>query len=165
MPTIAAQPRRERGAGKPVCTTQLWYTEFMKHEKAIAQITRLLDSSDQETTNTSMRLPVALRDAAAVAVRALGVAPSTTALTTTALRAMLEAIVMQAVLDSHYQQYPQVRPDLAQLAMAAAELDGHPLADRPDLIREAADEIIRTRPDADADDVLLWAEARASASA
>ena len=45
----------------------------------------LLDSSEVETTNTSMRLPVALRDAATVAVRELGVAPSTTALTTTAL--------------------------------------------------------------------------------
>jgi hypothetical protein len=137
----------------------------MKPEEAVEQITRLLDSSDQGTTNTSMRLPVTLRDAAAVAVQALGVAPSTTALTAAALRAMLEAIVMQAVLDSHYQQYPHVRPDLAELAMAAAEIDGHPLACRPDLLREAADEIIRIRPDADADDVLLWAEARASASA
>lgn len=138
---------------------------FVKTEKAVEQISRLLDSPDPATANTSMRLPVALRDAAAVAVRELGVAPSTTALTATALRAMLEAIVMQAVLDEHYHQYPEARPGLGELATAAAELDGHPLAGRPDLLRQAADEITRTHPDADADDVLLWAEARASASA
>lgn len=137
----------------------------MGSEEAIEQITRLLDSSELETANTSMRLPVSLRDAAAVAVRELGVAPSTTALTATALRAMLEAVVMQAVLDAHYEQHPQARPSLAELAIAAAELDGHPLAAHPGLLREAADEITRTHPNADADDVLLWAEARASASA
>lgn len=137
----------------------------MGSEEAIEQIIRLLDSSQPETTNTSMRLPVALRDAATVAVRELGVAPSTTALTASALRAMLEAVVMQAVLDAHYEHYPQARPSLAELAIAAAELDGHPLAGQPGLLRKAADEITRIHPNADADDVLLWAEARASASA
>jgi hypothetical protein len=43
-----------------------------------------------------------------------------------------------------------------------AEIDGNPLADRPELIRQAADAVIKRRPDADADDVLLWAEALAS---
>lgn len=112
-----------------------------------------------------MRLPVAPRDAAAVAVRELGAAPSTTALAAEALRATLEAIVMQAVLDMHYAEHPDARPDLADLAVAAAELDGHPLASQPGLLRRAAAEIVRTRPDADADDVVLWAEARAAASA
>jgi hypothetical protein len=143
----------------------LWYGGLMRNEEAIEQITRLLDSSEVETTNTSMRLPVALRDAAIVAVRELGVAPSTTALTATALRAMLEAVVMQAVLDAHYEQHPLVRPSLAELAIAAAELDGHPMAGHPGLLRQAADEISRTHPKADADDVVLWAEARAIASA
>lgn len=112
-----------------------------------------------------MRLPVALRDAAAVAVRELGAAPSTTALAAEALWATLEAIVMQAALDMHYAEHPDARPDLADLAVAAAELDGHPLASQPGLLRRAAAEIVRTRPDADADDVVLWAEARAAASA
>ncbi len=133
--------------------------------EAAEQITRLLDSSDAETTNTSMRLPVALRDAAALAVRELGVAASTTALAAAALRAVLEAVVMQAVLDAHYEQHPTARPSLAELAIATAELDGHPLAAHPELLREAAAEITRTHPDADADDVLLWAEARACALA
>ena len=132
---------------------------------AVERISQLLGSDMGQTSNTSMRIPTALRDAAALAVRELGVAPSTTALTSAALRAALESVVMQAVLDAHYQQHPQARPDLAELALAAAELDGHPLVGRPELLREAAEEITRTHPDADADDVLLWAEARASASA
>ncbi len=137
----------------------------MHSEKAIEQLNRLLDSSDPETTNTSMRLPLALRDAAAVAVREFGVASSTTSLTVAALRTMLEAVAVQAVLDAHYKVHPQARPDLAELAVAAAELDGHPLAGRPELLRQAAETITKTHPDADADDVLLWAEALASVTA
>jgi hypothetical protein len=86
-------------------------------------------------------------------------------LAASALRVALEAIVMQAALDSHYAEHPGARPGLADLAIAAAELDGHLLADQPDLLRRAAAEIITRHPGADADDVLLWAEARAAASA
>jgi mannosylglycerate hydrolase len=79
--------------------------------------------------------------------------------------ARLEAIVMQAALDAHYKQHPEARPSLADLAIAAAELDGHPLATQPEELRRAADEIVQRHPDAEADDVLLWAEARAATSA
>jgi hypothetical protein len=137
----------------------------VKKVRAIDRITKLLDSPAEETTNTSMRLPTALREAAALAVRDLGAAPSTTALTSAALRAMLEAIVMQAVLDAHYEQHPESRPSLADLSIAAAELDAHPLAARPELLRRAATELVRNHPYADADDVLLWAEARTAAPA
>jgi hypothetical protein len=68
---------------------------------------------------------------------------------------------MQAVLDEHYRQHPESRPDLSDLAIAAAELDGNPLASEPELLRQAATEIAANHPDATADDVLLWAEARA----
>ena len=108
-----------------------------------------------------MRIPTALRDAAALAVRELGVAPSATALTAAALRATLEAVVMQAALDEHYGRHPQARPDLGDLAIAAAEIDGHPLAAEPERLRQAAAEIAGHHPDASPDDVLLWAEARA----
>ena len=124
------------------------------------RISQLLDSDMEPTANTSMRIPVALRDAAALAVRELGVAPSTTALTTAALRAALEAVVMQAVLDDHYRRYPGTRPDLGDLALAAAEIDGHPLATQPERIRRAAAEITARYPHAEPEDVLLWAEAR-----
>jgi hypothetical protein len=134
-------------------------------EQVIDRINELLDSSDPETVNTSMRIPGALRDAAALAVSALDIAPSTTVLTANALRAALEAAVMQAVLDRHYQEYPESRPTLADLAIAAAEIDGHPLADQPGLLRRSAAEVQQRHPGASPEDVLLWAEARTSAAA
>jgi hypothetical protein len=137
----------------------------MNSSAAIGRMSELLDAGGPETSNTSMRIPTALRDAAALAVKELGVAPSATALTTAALRATLEAVVMQAVLDEHYERHPGARPDLGDLAIAAAELDGHPLAAEPERLRRAAAEITAKHPDASPDDVLLWAEARGFAAA
>ena len=131
----------------------------------IDRINQLLDSTDPETVNTSMRIPTALREAAALAVKELGVAPSTTVLAANALRTMLEGVVMMAVLERHYEEYPEFRPTLADLAIAAAELDGHPLAQQPELIRRAAAEVERRHPDAYPEDVLLWAEALESVAA
>lgn len=133
----------------------------METAKAVEQISQLLARDTGETSNTSMRIPTALRDAAALAVKELCVASSATALTADALRTTLEAIVMQAALDDHYERFPGVRPDLGDLAVAAAELDGHPLAAEPERIRQAAAEISRRHPDASPEDVLVWAEARA----
>ena len=164
MNTAISMTGRRRGLAGRV--PHLCGTLFVvKTERVIERINELLDSSDPDTANTSMRLPTSLRDAAALAVNELGAAPSTTALTSAALRATMEAIVMQAALDAHYARHPKARPDLADLAIAAAELDGHPLADQPKLLHRAASEIARTHPDADADDVLLWGEAQAAASA
>lgn len=132
---------------------------------AIERIGALLDAGSAETSNTSMRLPNVLRDAAALAVTELGAASSTTALAISALESKLEAIVMQAALDDHYRRYPETRPDLGDLAIAAAELDGHPLAGEPDRLRQAAREIVRLHSDATEDDVLLWAEARGFSAA
>jgi hypothetical protein len=139
----------------------MWYSQGVEERAAIDRIGELLDVGTPETSNTSMRIPTALRDAAALAVRELGVAPSATALTTAALRATLEAVVIQAVLDDHYEHHPEARPDLGDLAVAAAELDGHPLAAEPERLRRAAAEIVVRHPGASPDDVLLWAEARA----
>jgi hypothetical protein len=77
------------------------------------------------------------------------------------LRATLEAAAMRAALDDHYAQYPEARPDLADIAIAAAEMDGNPLAADPQRIRRAAAEIVATHPDPEPEDILLWAEARA----
>ena len=114
-----------------------------------------------KTSNTSMRIPTALREAAALAAKELQAAPSATALTTMALRSALEAAVMRAALDEHYAQYPEARPDLADIAIATAELDGNPLAADPDRIRRAAAEIAAAHPHPEPAGVLLWAEARA----
>lgn len=132
---------------------------------SLDSIVELLAASGEETTNTSMRLPIALRDAAAIAVERLGAASSTTALTSEALRRSLEAIVVRAALDAHYEAHPGARPSLAEVALAAAEQDGDPLAQEPERIRTAAAEIVQVRSDADADDVLLWATATARAVA
>ena len=99
-----------------------------------------------KTSNTSMRIPTALREAAALAANELKAAPSATALTTMALRSALEAAVMRAALDEHYAQYPEARPDLADIAIATAELEGNPLAADPDRIRRAAAEIAAAHP-------------------
>jgi hypothetical protein len=132
----------------------------MTREEAIDRINELLGSTDPETVNTSMRIPKALREAAALAVDELGVAPSTTVMTANALRSLLEARVGLAVLELHFEQYPEARPTLADLAVVAAEWDDNPLAQRPELIRKYAEEIVQRHPGAEPEDVLLWAEAR-----
>jgi hypothetical protein len=132
----------------------------MTAEEAIERINELLSSTDPETANTSMRIPKALREAAAIAVSELDVAPSTTILTANALRMFLEGTVVLAALELHYEEYPEARPTLAELAVVAAEWDDNPLAQRPELLRRYAEEIVQRHPDAEPEDVLLWAEAR-----
>ena len=127
------------------------------------RINVLLDTDDESTVNTSMRLPVALRDAAALAVDQLQAAASTTTLTATALRAAIETAVMEAALEAHYAQHPGARPTLAEVALALAAQDGSPLADQPERLAQAAAEVLARHPEADADDVLMWAEAQQAA--
>jgi len=129
-------------------------------EEAIDRINELLDSTDPDTVNTSMRIPKALREAAALAVSELGVAPSATVLAANALRMLLEGTVVLAALDLHFEKYPEARPSLADLAIALAEIEGSPLTQQPDLLLRSAAEIQRRHPHAEPQDVLLWAEAR-----
>lgn len=137
-----------------------WYVAAVALHDVLDQIIDLLDGGDDSTVNTSMRLPAALRDAAALAVDHLGVAESTTALTATALRSALETVVMGAGLEDHYRRHPGTRPTLAETALALAAQDGSPLAGRPEIVERAAVAVAAHHPDADADDVLLWAEAQ-----
>jgi hypothetical protein len=130
---------------------------------ALAQLLDLLDTSDDETVGTSVRMPLALRDAAVLAAK-MGLAESTTDLTVRGLRDLLEAVAQRALLDAHYRAHPLARPDLAEIAQAAAEMDGNPLAERPDLLRQAAAEIGAIREHASADDVLLYAAGLAAAA-
>jgi hypothetical protein len=132
----------------------------MTTEEALDRINELLGSTDPETVNTSMRIPKPLREAAALAVSELGVAPSTTILAANALRMFLQGTVALAALELHFEQYPEARPTLAELAVVAAEWDENPLAQRPELLRRYAEEIVQRHPGAEPEDVLLWAEAR-----
>jgi hypothetical protein len=138
----------------------MWYNWPMASDQILEQISALLASEDDSTVNTSMRLPAKLREAAALATEHLGVAPSTTAYTAQLLRSDIEASLLAAVLEAHYEDVPSDRPSLAEIALGVAEIDGNPLAHRPDLITRAAEEIVATRPQATPDDVLLWAEAQ-----
>jgi hypothetical protein len=116
----------------------------------------LLDSVDAETVGTSVRLPANLRDAAALAAD-MGLTASTTEVTVRGLRDALEAFAQRAVLDAHYRSHPGVQPDLAEIALAAAEIDGSPLAGRSDLVRRAAVEVAALKDAPTPDDVLLYA--------
>jgi hypothetical protein len=129
------------------------------------ELNRLLDADGAETVNTSMRLSVSLRDAAALAVEHFGVAPSATTLAAAALRQSLETLAMETALRLHYREHPEARPSLAEIAHALAMQDGSPLAERPDLLAAAAAAVVKHRPAADADDVLLWAQAQLAVSA
>ena len=135
----------------------MWYTSWMDRAAAIDHIVGLLEGPDEPTANTSMRLPDNLRKAAALAVGALGMAPSTTLFTAEALRGELEHVAFRAALDEHYAEHPQVRPTLAELALAMALVDGSDLAEDPGALERAATAVQSWKPDADADDVLTWA--------
>jgi hypothetical protein len=124
---------------------------------AIDEINELLDAPETTTTNTSMRLPDTLRKAAAIAVGALDMAPSATTFTAEALRAELEHFVFRAALEAHYDEHPEMRPTLADLAKAVAAMEGSDLADDPGAIERAAVAILEWRPDAGPDDVLAFA--------
>lgn len=80
------------------------------------------------------------------------------------MRDTLEAFTQRAVLDAHYRDHPEARPDLAEVALAAAEIDGNPFAARPELIRRAAKEIRAIKDDPAPDDVLLYAAGLAAAA-
>lgn len=72
---------------------------------------------------------------------------------------------MRAALDEHYQQHPDARPSLTEVALAMAEQTGSPLAQHPAALTSATEQILARHPDADAHDVLLWAEAQLMMSA
>ena len=85
--------------------------------------------------------------------------------TVRAVRDRLETFAQRKALTAHYHRHPTARPSLAELALAAAELDGDPLANEPALLRRAADEVVKVKADATSDDVLVWAAALRSVHA
>lgn len=99
-----------------------------------------LDSveSDLGTVTTSVRLPSGLRDALRIAVE-VGAIESITTGITDSLRQTLEDVALRLVLDGHYEQHPEDRPSLADLAFAEAQLAGNFLAEQPERLARAAD--------------------------
>jgi hypothetical protein len=133
-------------------------------DRRLGQLIDLLDRTGAETAGMSIRLPANLRDAAALASE-MGFAESTTELTVRGIRDALDACAQRAILDEHYRSHPEVGPDLAEIALAAAELDGNALASRPDVIGRAAEDVMSLRNDPTPYDVLLYAAGVAAASA
>lgn len=70
---------------------------------------------------------------AAKTVVALGLAESVSALTGTALHAELRRLAFRAVLDAHYDQRPDDRPHIAEVALFLAKARKLPFAGRADL--------------------------------
>ncbi len=132
----------------------------MDRLEAHQQLVRLLDSVNEETVNTSVRFPVCLREAAGIAAKHLGIAPSTSALTVEALRRLLEQTAFDVGLDLFFEASPASRPSLAEVSCALAVLEGWEFAGRDEEITKAADEVRSRHSDADARDVLLWLEAQ-----
>ncbi|MDT7580766.1 MAG: hypothetical protein QOK35_2030 [Pseudonocardiales bacterium] len=73
------------------------------------------------------------------------------------------AVANRAVLDQHYREHPDARPGRWEVALATAELTGHPLAARPELLRRAADELVRIVDNPTPDEVLAYASGLAAA--
>lgn len=132
-------------------------------DQRLERLLDLLDTVDGESVSTSVRLPRALREAAAVAAEA-GLISSASDVTVRGLRAELQLVARRAVLDAHYEQFPETRPDLAEIALMAAELYSHPLANSPDLIRRAAAEIAFHTEQPSVQEVLAFASGLAAAA-
>ena len=134
-----------------------------ERQQQVDRLFELLDRFDTDATVvTSVRQPVAMREAVKVAV-ALGLDPTANDVAVAALRDRLESFAQRLALDAHYAAHPEARPSLAERALAAARLDDDPLADEPELLARAADAVARLRAGATADDVLLYAAALAEA--
>jgi hypothetical protein len=124
--------------------------------KLFDAVQRLHD--EDATVVTSVRLSSSLREAVKAAVKA-GMDANPNDAMLNAVRDRLEAFTQRLALDLHYERYPDTRPSLAEIAIAAAQLDDGPLAHEHNVLRRAADEVVRVKPDADADDVLVYAAA------
>jgi hypothetical protein len=107
---------------------------------------------------TSVRVPASLREAAR-ALQDAGLITSWNDLVVAGATDRIEAIAHRAGLDAHYAEHPELRPRVAEVAIALARMDASPLADRADLIEQAAAELGSQRPDPAADDVLTYAAA------
>ncbi|MCL2423634.1 MAG: hypothetical protein FWD11_07065 [Micrococcales bacterium] len=132
----------------------------MDRPAALERIVELLVTADDSTVVTSVRISAALKEALGLAVEHLGLDVSTSGLTSHALRHTLDTAVLAAGLADIYAESPQSRPSLVDVAVALAEQDGSPLADRRDLLEVAADQLLDRYPAADARDLLLWVEAQ-----
>lgn len=117
---------------------------------------KALRADEDGSKVTSVRRPRCL-DAALQAAVAMGWAANANEGLNRALRDELEAFALGAALDAHLSEHAGLTPDLAGVSVAVAELRHDALADSPELIRVAAEDIVKVKSDATPDDVLVWA--------
>lgn len=129
-------------------------------DEAVAELFEAIQRLHDEdaTVVTSVRLSTSLREAVRAAVTA-GMDDTPNDAMLNAVHDRLAAFAQRLALDLHYERFPAARPPLTEIATAAAQLDDSPLAHEPDLLRRAAHEVVALKPDADADDVLVYAAA------
>ena len=128
-----------------------------REEKLLQELSDAIEVIDEGPASvTSIRQPEGLRRAIRAAV-ALGWARNANEGAVEALREELLFFCREKVLDAHIRQHPEAAPTLEGVALALAELRHDPLADEPELIAQAAREIVDIRPDAEPDEVLIWA--------
>lgn len=152
-------PSDRLAAGRSTCSGTLPVMD-----RRLQRLLDLLDSTGEERIGTSVRLPANLRKAASLAAE-MGLVESTTELTVRGLHDALDMFAQRAVLDAHYQSHPDARPDLAEIALAMAELDANPLARQPRLIRRAAVDVAALKDAPSPEEVLLYAAGLAAAAA
>lgn len=111
---------------------------------------------DPATVVTSVRVPRPLREALGLAVE-LGHERSVSDALVSAARRRLDHLVQDLAFEEYYRRYPENRPTLADLALAAAELADDPLKDKPELLAEVAEWLLRRQTDVGPEDVLMAA--------
>ena len=129
---------------------------------ALGRFLELMENADDaasKSKGTSIRVPTYLLDAHAE-VAALGfVEGSFNRYAVALVLEDLEALAFNCALEDHFTAHPDARPSLLQVAIAGAALTNDPLQHRHDLIELGARRLKARDPEADADDVLLYATA------
>jgi hypothetical protein len=105
-------------------------------EELLEVMDELAETPRREAKATSMRLPVALQRATALAVE-LGMDESVTAAMSNALLERVQAFARREALAAHFAAFPADVPALGDVV--ARRIDGldHPAAQRPDLVELA----------------------------
>ena len=101
---------------------------------------------DDSTRATSLRLPARLHRAAVVATE-LGMDPSLTAATASALEHRVRGFLRQRALAEHVAAFPEDAPSLASVASRRVAGTDHPGVVRDDLLRRVADAVEAREPD------------------
>lgn len=129
-------------------------------DAGLERLLDLLDSAasgtDANSSGTSVRLPTALKEAAALASE-LGLAESASELTARGLHAALVDVAQRALLDEHYRVHPKARPDLAEVTLALAQVDGNPLGEKLRIVRQAIAHLRASGREPQPEEVLLFA--------